>query len=311
MHEEQLTVRNPLSAGTQNGLKSGTRMLPYRPPFDWTALLDYFRKRAIPGVECVNGTEYRRTFCLDRIKGWFSVQDDPTRKAVRLDVHASDPKCVMSVAGRVRSMLDLDTDPRVLASFFSRDRFLGPAWSSRPGLRVPVAWDPFEFAVRAIAGQRVSVTVASKIMGRIAARFSGPLETADAVGIDRLFPGPARMQGANLQDCGLTRNKACAISTLARAVASGALELEANSSLEEFVAKCTAIRGIGDWTAQTIAMRGLGHPDAFPAGDLGIVKALSTGGSRLRPERVREIAEAWRPWRAYAAMLLWTMGLES
>ena len=207
----------------------------------------------------------------------------------------------------MRRMLDLDADPLALESLFSKDRLLGPAWLRRPGLRVPVGWDAFEFSVRAIAGQLVSVIAATRVMGKIAARFSGNLEMPLTEGIDRVFPGPLQLQGVTLPDCGLTRNKAAAISALARAVASGELELEATSSLEEFIRKCTAIRGIGDWTAQTIAMRGLGHPDAFPAGDLGIVKALSFGGRRLKPEQIREMAEAWRPWRAYAAMLLWTM----
>ncbi|MEW6668609.1 MAG: AlkA N-terminal domain-containing protein [Thermodesulfobacteriota bacterium] len=306
-HRDPLSFRRPLPVEEHDGLRSCRLMLAYRPPFDWPALLDYFGKRAVRGVEYVKDGVYRRSFCLNGRTGWISIQDDPNAKAVRLDVHTSDPGCLMQVVGRVRRMLDLDADPMGLASVFSRDRVLGPAWSRHPGLRVPAAWDPFEFAVRAIAGQLVSVTAATAIMGRIAALFSGESAILGVEGIDRVFPGPAQLRGVDLIGCGLTRSKAAAISGLARAVADGGLELETASSLREFIKGCTAIRGIGDWTAQTIAMRGLGDPDAFPAGDLGIVKALSRSGRRLTPGESYKLAEPWRPWRAYAAMLLWMM----
>jgi AraC family transcriptional regulator, regulatory protein of adaptative response / DNA-3-methyladenine glycosylase II len=307
-HRDPLAVRKPIPPDQRHHDRQSCRlMLAYRPPFDWAALLDYFRKRAVRGVEHVNGSAYRRSFCLNGHTGWFSVQDEPDANAVRLDLHTSDPGCLMPVVRRVRRMLDLDADPLGLKSLFGKDRVLGPTWLRHPGLRVPVGWDAFEFAVRAIAGQLVTVTAATAVMGRIAALFSRNLEMPGAEGIERVFPGPAELQGADLLACGLTRTKAAAISALAQAVAGGGLELETTSSLVEFIRRCTAIRGIGDWTAQTIAMRGLGNPDAFPAGDLGIVKALSISGRRLKPKRIYEMAERWRPWRAYAAMLLWLM----
>jgi len=248
-HRDPLTFRKLLPEKKHNDLQSCRLMLAYRPPFDWLTLLDYFRKRAVRGVEYVKGSAYRRSFCVNGHTGWFSIQDEPDANAVRLDVHTSDPGCLMQVVSRVRRMLGLDANPLGLESIFGKDRVLGPALFRHPGLRVPVGWDAFEFAVRAIAGQLVSVTAATAIMGRIAALFSRNLEMPAAEGIDRVFPGPAQLQGANLLDCGLTRNKAAAIFTLAQAVASGGLELETTSSLEDFIRRCTAIRGIGDWTA--------------------------------------------------------------
>ena len=170
-----------------------------------------------------------------------------------------------------------------------------------------MGWDAFEFAVRAVVGQLVSVGVATKLVGRIVSAFAEDLLLPAPRGIEKVFPGPMRLQGAELHTCGLTRNKAAAITGLARAVLSGTLDLENASDPDTFIQHCTDLKGIGEWTAQTIAMRGLGDKDAFPAGDLGIVKAFSSAGQPLNTAHIRKMAERWRPWRSYAAMLLWMM----
>ncbi len=307
-HRDPLTFRKPLPVHRQPGLKSCALMLSYRPPLDWHTMLDYFRARAIAGIEKVENEVYERSFSLNGHPGWLSVQDVPSLNAVLLEVHASGLSCLMQVVWRVRRMLDLDADPMALGSFFREDPVLRPVWLRYPGVRVPVSWDAFEFAVRAIVGQVVSISVATKVMGRIADAFSKDLSLPAPKGIEKVFPGPASLQGANMRPCGLTRNKAAAIAALAQAVVNGTLDLETTTDLDTFIKRCTAFRGIGDWTAQTIAMRGLGYQDAFPAGDLGIVKALSADGQRLKPAHIRKMAERWRPRRAYAAMLLWMMG---
>ena len=306
-HRDLLTFRKPLPVRTQPGLKSCALMLAYRPPIDWPALLDYFRARAIAGVEKVEDEIYQRSFHLNGHLGWLSLQNAPNLNAVRLEVHSSSLECLMQVVWRARQMLDLDADPLTLESFFRADDVLGPAWAHHPGVRVPVGWDAFEFGVRAIVGQLVSVGVATKLMGRIVDAFSEDLVLSAPKGIERVFPTPVCLQGADLRPCGLTRNKAAAIGELAQAVVNDTFHLKTTSDLDTFIKRCTAFRGVGDWTAQTIAMRGLGDPDAFPAGDLGIVKALSAGGQPLKPAHIRQMAERWRPWRAYAAMLLWMM----
>jgi AraC family transcriptional regulator, regulatory protein of adaptative response / DNA-3-methyladenine glycosylase II len=304
---DPLALRKPLPVQIQPGVKSCALMLSYRPPFDWSALLDYFRARAITNVENVAGEVYQRNYCLNEHQGWLSLQKVSNFNAARLEVHGSDLSCLMQVVWRVRRMLDLDADPLALGAFFSEDPLLGPVWLRHPGLRVPVGWDSFEFAVRAIVGQVVSVGVATKLMGNIVEAFAENLSLTAPKGIEKVFPSPALLQGADMRPCGLSRNKATAISALARGVVSGTLDLETAGDFDTFIQRCTALRGIGEWTAQTIAMRGLGDADAFPASDLGIVKALSAAGHPFKPADIRKMAERWRPWRSYAAMLLWMM----
>lgn len=297
--------RKPLPQGQRDGLPAYTLMLHYRPPFDWGGCLEYFRKRAIAGVEWADGETYRRSFQIDGHPGWFSLQHVPDRRALRLEVHTDALSGLMQIVMRIRRMFDLDADPLMLDAFFRNDRLLGKLWKKHRGLRVPVGWDAFEFSVRAVVGQLISVRAATVLMGKIAGAFSEETTLQAPREIGRVFPGPSRLQDADLQSCGLTQNKAAAIRAIARATLQGTLVLGSTADLKPYLQQCTALRGIGDWTAQTIAMRGMGHPDAFPAGDLGIVKALSTEGRRLKPAEVHKTAERWWPWRAYAAMLLW------
>ncbi len=304
---DPLAFRRPLPVQTYPGVKSCALMLSYRPPFDWSALLGFLRARTITGVETVTDETYRRSFSLHGCRGWFALQNVPQMNAIRLGVHASDLSCLMQVVWRVRRMLDLDADPLALGTFFGNDPLLGIVWQRHPGLRVPVCWDGVEFAVRAIVGQVVSVTVATKLVGNIAGALGDNLSPAPPEGIEKVFPGPDRLLEIEMQSCGLSRNKALAIATLARAVVDGDLDLETACNPDDFIKRCTALRGIGEWTAQTIAMRGLGDADAFPAGDLGIVKSLAAAGHPLTPALIRKMAERWRPYRSYAAMLLWMM----
>jgi AraC family transcriptional regulator of adaptative response / DNA-3-methyladenine glycosylase II len=282
-------------------------LLYYRPPFDWSALLNYFRARAIAGVEKVEGEVYQRSLCLNGQQGWLSLQNVPNVNAVRLEVHAAGLSCLMQAVWRVRRMLDLDADPLSLGAFFGEEPLLGPAWLHHPGIRVPVGWDAFEFAVRAIVCQLVSVKVATKLVGNIVEAFAENLSLPAPKGIEKVFPSPSYLQGGNMRPYGLTRDKATAIVDLAKAVDNGTIDLKNVNNLDTFIQQCTALRGIGEWTAQTIAMRGLGDKDAFPASDLGIVKALSANGQPSKPAHIRKMAERWRPLRSYAAMLLWMM----
>ena len=304
---DPLAFRKPMAVENRPGVQSCALMLAYRPPLDWPALLDYFRARAVVGVEKVSQGVYQRSFSLDGHHGWFSLHHRPERHAVRLEVHASNLICLMPVVWRIRRMLGLDADPLTLAAFFGGDALLGPVWSRHAGLRVPVGWDAFEFAVRAVVGQLVSVGVAAKLVGNIVEGFGEKLTLSAPQGIEKVFPGPADLQGVDLGPCGLTRTKAAAIATLAREVVDGTLDLDRTGLLETFIKQCTAIRGIGEWTAHTIAMRGRGDADAFPASDLGIVKAMAAAGQPSKPAQIRKAAERWRPWSSYAAMLLWMM----
>ena len=225
-------------------------------------------------------------------------------------IDTPDPTVLPHVVGRVRALFDLTADPAAITETLRRDASLRPLVKGRPGLRLPGCWDPFEVAVRAVVGQQISVRAATTIMGRIVERAGTRLPGAVP---GSLFPSPERLAAANLAGLGLTAARAETLARLAAAVAEGAVRLDGSRDTAVFVEEVTALRGIGTWTAQYVAMRGLGNPDAFPAEDLGLRAAagrLANGtrgaaGSRVSTRSLLEQAETWRPWRAYAAMHLW------
>lgn len=276
--------------------------LAYRPPYDFDALLGFLRQRAIPGVESIDGSRYRRAFRVGETTGTLEVAHAEDERSLRLRVAAAPSRDLVLLVERVRRLFDLGADPLRIALALSRDPRLAPLVAARPGLRVPGAWDGFETAVRAILGQQVSVAAATTLAGRLAREFGSPLGSAAADGLTHLFPGPATLATADIASrLPLQRSRADAIKALARALRDGALALDAARGLDDAVARLRALPGIGEWTAQVVALRVFGEPDAFPAGDLGIRRAL---GLDAEKDVLRE-AEAWRPWRAYAALHLW------
>lgn len=305
---DPVKVRKPIPIMTRPDLESCALDLTYRPPYDWSGLLNYFRARAVPGLEAVESDSYHRTFILSGRPGWLSLHNRPEANALRLDVHASDLSGLMDLIWRVRRMMDLDADPIVLDSVFSPDPLLGPIWNRNPGLRVPVCFDALEFAVRAVAGQLISVTAATKLVGKITTRLGDDLPWPAPYGLTKTFPAPERLIKADLHSLGLTKTKATAIAALARAGIGAGLDYDQADGLDEFINRMTALKGVGDWTAQCLAMRGLGDGDGFPAADLGIVKALSAPEQKAKPKEIYNLARRWRPWRSYAAMLLWSLG---
>lgn len=177
--------------------------------------------------------------------------------------------------------------------------------AANPGLRLPGAWDGFEVTVRAILGQQVSVKAANTLAGRLVARYGEELPEPNGSGLTHLFPRAQDLAGAELDGIGLTNQRVRAIQAVARAAESGELQFRRIASFEETAAQLQKLPGIGAWTAQYVAMRAMGSPDAFPASDLGLRKAQSNGQSLINAAELRERAEAWRPWRSYAAMYLW------
>jgi AraC family transcriptional regulator of adaptative response / DNA-3-methyladenine glycosylase II len=208
------------------------------------------------------------------------------------------------VVESVRRLFDFNCDPAPIAEQLGRDRRLAALVRRHPGLRLPGAWAPFELAVRAILGQQVSVRGASTLAGRLVRRCGEPT-ALDLPGVTHLFPSAVRLAEADLASIGLPAARAEAIRALARAVADGSLVLDGSRELEASIADLRALPGIGEWTAQYIAMRALHEPDALPAGDLGLRKALAKGGRRPSRTEVMTLAEAWRPFRAYAVLHLW------
>jgi AraC family transcriptional regulator of adaptative response / DNA-3-methyladenine glycosylase II len=295
--------RRPAAArGTPDGY---SLRLAFRAPFDWGALLAFHAARAIPGVEAVEDGTYRRTIVLGEASGTLRVSAEP--RALRVDVALPATDRLFEVAARVRRMFDLDADPERIAAELRRDALLASRFRRRPGLRLPGAWDPFECAVRAIVGQQVTVRAATTIAGRIAEAFGRPL--ADGGGPVRIvFPDARALREAPLERAGVIAARAEAIRALAATVADGTLALDGTLATEDAVDRLRALPGIGDWTAQYIALRALGEPDAFPAGDLGLRKAAGNGAGPLSEQALLARAEAWRPWRGYAALHLWTEG---
>ncbi len=284
-----------------------TLSLAYRPPFDWNTLQRFLAIRAIPGVESVAENSYRRTLAIGDSEGLLEVAPDPSANQLVARIRLEDARHVQTISQRVQRIFDLGADPAVIASDLGRDPILAERLRAAPGIRVPGAWDGFELAVRAILGQQVSVKGATTLSGRLAERFGHPARLAkDDPDLTFLFPTPAILAESDIAAIGLPQARAEAIRSLARAVASDALDLDGCCDLDDSIARLTALPGIGDWTAHYIAMRALREPDAFPHSDLGLRRALADPTGPISASRLRVISERWRPWRAYAAMLLWT-----
>lgn len=267
---------------------------------------DFLAARAIPGVEVVEDDRYRRTIGLNGQHGTIEVAVVIGRDALAATIDIPDPRALPSVVRRIRRLFDLDADVGVIASHLEGDAWLGRLVRSRPGLRVPGAWDGFELAIRAILGQQITVAGARHLIGRLVRAYGEPL-TQHADGLTTVFPTPERLGRADLSSLGMPRARAATIVGLAAAAAADPDLFRRDASLDAAVSRLTSLPGIGEWTAQYIAMRALREPDAFPAADVGLLRAL-TGPDGLRPTPAAVIAraEAWRPWRAYAAQHLWT-----
>jgi AraC family transcriptional regulator of adaptative response / DNA-3-methyladenine glycosylase II len=269
----------------------------YRPPLDWEALLAFLAARAVRGVEAVNGHRYLRTVAFGKRRGWIAVEPSQKKQALRVELSASLIPAILPTLARVKRLFDLAAEPRQIAAH------LGRLAATRPGLRVPGAFDGFELAVRAILGQQISVKAATTLAGRFAAAFGEPIETPFET-LTHLSPTAARLAAASPSEIvllGIVAGRASSVLALAKTVAAGTTVLEPGVDPGATMARLKELPGIGQWTAQYVAMRALAWPDAFPHTDLGIRKALGENNSK----RVLQLAEAWRPWRAYATMHLW------
>ena len=328
--------------------------LPFSAPFDHRASFEFLAVRAIPGVEIVTADTYARTFAIGAARGTVVVRSSaaPSQKpTLRACIRTSDVTALSAVVTRLRRVFDLDCDAHAIDLLLAKSALLRTRVARRPGLRVPGAWDSFELAVRAVLGQQVTVRAATTFAGRIVAAYGEPLDAAqhaqraqhapdapdaqhaqhaqhalepDDVGAgaalpNRIFPAPLALATADLTSIGLTGARARTLNALAAAIAKHPEILAPKVSLDETVSALTELPGIGPWTAHYIAMRAHGEPDAFPAADLGLLRAVTTSPSeratatqrakavstRPTPAALTAMAEAWRPFRAYAAMRLW------
>jgi AraC family transcriptional regulator of adaptative response / DNA-3-methyladenine glycosylase II len=291
--------------------EDGIRLeLPYRAPYDWDGLAGFLALRAIAGVETVSPTLYARSIALGADRGLLTVTPSP--KASRLTVVIRFPRleALPVIIARVRQVFDLGADPEAIAAHLGADPDLGPRIAARPGLRVPGAWDGFELAVRAILGQQITVAAATRLAARIVRDHGEPLPAALAglvPGVTHNFPSPERLAAADLSALPMPRARSASLRSLAAAAAADPLLFDPRGDLATTIARLRALAGIGEWTAQYIAMRQLREPDAFPTGDIGLMRAMTgPDGARPTAAALQARAEAWRPWRAYAALHLWT-----
>ncbi len=276
--------------------------LAFRPPYDFTRVLAFLRTRAIPGVEAVDEAGYSRTVRTGNGEAIVSVGLVDGRHSLELRVTGADPTDLYELSSAARRVFDISADPAQMVQAFGSDPILGPLVTRTPGLRIPGAWDPFECAVRAILGQQVSVagarTLATRLVDRLGARLKSP-----ANGLTTFFPSPRAIVEGDLQGLGLTRGRMAAIRSLAQSVV--ARRIEFAGPTDETVVALNQISGVGDWTSQYIALRALGDPDAFPTSDLVLRRMAGGGEKALTEAELQSRAEAWRPWRAYAATYLW------
>lgn len=275
--------------------------LGYRPPYDEAAMLGFFERRALAGIETLRDGVLSRTLRVAQgarsHAGWLQLRFDRERGQLLLSVSDSLAAVLPVVISRVRAALDLDADPIAI------NAALHAHFPQGDGLRVPGAFDGFELAVRAVLGQQVTVAAARTLGSRLVAAFGEPIATPVA-GLIQLFPTPAAIAAASgdaLGQLGIVRQRQAALQALAREVASGRLALHAGADVPATLAALQALPGIGDWTAQYIAMRALRWPDAFPAGDVALQKALGVSGAKA----AHEASLAWRPWRGYAVLRAW------
>jgi AraC family transcriptional regulator, regulatory protein of adaptative response / DNA-3-methyladenine glycosylase II len=275
--------------------------LRFRPPYDWNGMLAFLAPRATPGVEVVELGVYRRSISLTGSHGYFEVSLDEANDTLVVRVQFSDPRSLFTIIERIRAMFDLSADWAAIVGSLRTDPLLAERVETNPGLRVPGCWNGFELATRAILGQQITVRGATALAGRLVGTFGRPF--AATSGLTHLFPPPEVLADAKLARIGMPRARAETIRALARAVCDGQISFEGIVDSDAFLTRLCEIPGIGKWTAQYVAMRALGETDAFPSGDLRLLRSSGLASSRELERR----AETWRPWRAYAAMYLWNV----
>lgn len=271
--------------------------LAYRPPLDWDGLLDFLSRRLYAGVEAIRGDSYLRTVRLGGHTGWIRVKPGRKRNAVSVELAPGLGRAIPAVLMRVRRLFDLGAEPERISTR------LGEIALKCPGMRLPGAFDGYEVAIRAVLGQQISVKAATTIAGRFAAAY-GEAVRMPFPGLHLLMPTAARVAKSTeseMMKIGVTAARARTLLGVSHAMEKAPNLLEPGADVEAAMARIKALPGIGEWTAQYLAMRAFCWPDAFPATDLGIRKALGLADERS----IVAQAEIWRPWRGYAAMHLW------
>ncbi|HWE05644.1 MAG TPA: AlkA N-terminal domain-containing protein, partial [Rhizomicrobium sp.] len=285
--------------------------LRYRPPYDWENMLAFLRARAIPGVEIVEATRYLRTVNIGRALGSIEVTHQPAHNSLSVRIRFPDVRSLPAIVARVRRLFDLGANIQTIDEHLSGDPILAPLIAERPGLRVPGGWDSFEIAIRAILNQQISVVAARRLAGQLVALHGRTIPNSFRIHpeLTHAFPSARQLVAASSIGLAIPSARLTALRAVAEAAAADPNLFRAFGSVEETVARLRTIRGIGEWTSQYIALRAIREMDAFPATDLGLLReSRSFQGERSTAAALLTRAEAWRPWRAYAAQHLWTAG---
>lgn len=303
---------NALRLEDSSGLVSAdvgiTLRLRYRAPYDWDSMLAYLQVRTIPGVEIVEGGSYQRTVEIDGSVGSVRVFHLPQHQSLGVAIRFPNVRSLSAIVTRVRRLFDTGADIGTIDAHLSRDPLLAPLVAQRPGLRAPGGWDGFELAVRAILGQQVSVVVARRLAGQLVA-FHGKAMRRGCLShpsLSHVFPDAKTLAAADSLGLGMPAARQASVKALAEAAVADRNLFHPFGTIEEAIARFRSIRGVGEWTAQYIALRALRETDAFPATDVGLLRgARLVDGIRPSPGSLLRRAESWRPWRAYAAQHLW------
>jgi AraC family transcriptional regulator of adaptative response / DNA-3-methyladenine glycosylase II len=305
-HRPPSALRRKNSAG--QGEKDVTLRLRYRSPYDWDSMLNFLRARAIPGVEIVDDARYLRAVEVDGALGSIEVTHLPARQSLGVSIRFPDVRLLPAIVARVRRLFDLGADIETIDNHLSGDPALAPLVAQRPGLRAPGGWDGFEIAVRAVLGQQISVIAARKLAGQLVALHGRVVPKSLRIHPDlsRTFPTAKRLAAASSIGLGMPAARLQALKAVADAAVADPILFHPFGSIEETVARLRTIRGIGEWTAQYIALRAIREMDAFPATDIGLLRSVAfMDGEKTTPANLLLRAESWRPWRAYAAQHLW------
>jgi AraC family transcriptional regulator of adaptative response / DNA-3-methyladenine glycosylase II len=281
-------------------------LLPYRPPYDWKTMVQFLEARAITGLEVVTDKTYSRVIeCGDTI-GSIKVSNQPVDSALRVLVRCAKLNLLPVVIARVRRMFDLGAEPAAIGAALCTDPILAPLVADRPGLRVPGGWDGFEIAVRAVLGQQITVKAATQLAGRVVAALGEPVDDhIEISGLTHAFPRPDKFTAGVLTNLGITNARSAAIIGLASAVRADPRIFDPRGDLAGTISRLRQYPGVGEWTAQYIALRALGESDAFLADDIGLQRKFAAYHPRAAAPALIARAQRWRPWRAYAMLHLW------
>ena len=279
-------------------------LMSYVQPYSFQQLLDYLAPRTTPGVERVEGNIYSRVTVHAGIPRVLQVEDANDGRHLRITATSQSDDNLMDDLDCLRYLFAVDEDPSFAVAHLSQDPFIGRLVAQRPWVRVPRCWDRFETSIRIIVGQQISVAAATTISGRIAASLGQQVSTGSD--LNRIFPSPEVLANADLNDMGLTERRKATLQNFSRAVTDGTIDLRLSEDLDEMEKHWCTLSGIGPWTAQVAAMRVLGHDDAMPSSDLGVLRAVNRLVNRdFNPKQLENQSRIWRPFRSWAAQHLW------